>query len=297
MGNIVGVRTDISELKKREAELLEVREKADIEHQRLLDALETLDDGFILFDQDDNVILCNSAFKKMHAPVSDLLERGTSFREGMRAAIDRGVFDIGEQDPEKWLDEAVERRHTQTQSEHLVRFVDGRWVKRKDYQTSTGERVGIRIDVTAMKEREVELEATRDEAIGARERAEWLAAKVENNKKRLETFAATAADWFWAMDAEMKFSYFSESCEQFIGLHPSELIGKSRKEILLRTLDEAEVEAHYRLLEDHQPFRNFIYHIQNAKGEFYWVSTSGTPMFDADGSFEGYLGTARLVDE
>ncbi|MEM7428678.1 MAG: PAS-domain containing protein, partial [Pseudomonadota bacterium] len=296
-GERVGLRIDVSALKEREAELEEVRAEAEAQRERLVNALETLDHGFVLFDQDDRIVTCNSAFKDMHKAIRDKLEPGTSFEEATRAGLKQGIFDIGDQDPDEWLADTIKRRMETKESEQLVCMTDGRWVKRRDYLTSTGERVGLRIDVTETIEHETELKAARDEAVAAQQRAEQLTAKLENNKKRLETFAETAADWFWEMDAELKFSSFSDGCKEIIGIDPSELIGRSRKELLLSTLNESEIADHLAQIDNREPFSDFIYNITNSRGVKYWVSTSGTPMFDEAGTFEGYLGTARLVDE
>ncbi len=48
-------------------------------------------------------------------------------------------------------------------------------------------------------------------------------------------------------------------------------------------------------LRTHRPFRDFRYRTQTDRGEQVWFSISGVPVFDADGGFQGYRGTACNV--
>ena len=49
-------------------------------------------------------------------------------------------------------------------------------------------------------------------------------------------------------------------------------------------------EEHRALLERHQEFRDFEFERHDRQGHSYWVSISGTPVFDDDGVFCGYRG-------
>src|SRR4030095_16370461 len=44
-----------------------------------------------------------------------------------------------------------------------------------------------------------------------------------------------------------------------------------------------------------RPFRNFVYELKGARLDCRWISITGFPRFDHDGSFAGYRGIARNV--
>ena len=46
-------------------ELLEARDKATQAQTRLADALESISEGFFLFDVDDRIVLCNSRYREL----------------------------------------------------------------------------------------------------------------------------------------------------------------------------------------------------------------------------------------
>jgi PAS domain-containing protein len=52
---------------------------------------------------------------------------------------------------------------------------------------------------------------------------------------------------------------------------------------------------HVAALEAHQPFRGFVYRTASADGSAVYISTSGKPVFDADGHFLGYRGVSSDI--
>ena len=65
-GSTVSIRTDITELKKREDVLQQSEAEASRAQRLLVDAIEALNDGFVLFDSDERIIMANSKFKDMY---------------------------------------------------------------------------------------------------------------------------------------------------------------------------------------------------------------------------------------
>jgi two-component system cell cycle sensor histidine kinase PleC len=118
-----------------------------------------------------------------------------------------------------------------------------------------------------------------------------------DSEARFRDFAATASDWFWETDEEHRFTYFSSSARVGPG-HPVDGIGKRRWEVGLDLAEDPEKwRRHRAALERHEPFRDFVYLIRMANGEIHYTATSGTPIFDARGSFRGYRGSSRIVTD
>ena len=128
------------------------------------------------------------------------------------------------------------------------------------------------------------------------ERAEAEAA-LRESEARLRDFAAAASDWFWEMDADLRFSYMSERLRDVTGVNPRETIGKSRQDIGAGDTDADKWEAHLADLQAHRPFRDFRYIYVAANGDRQYWSISGVPLFDEFGSFLGYRGTGRNLTE
>ena len=129
--------------------------------------------------------------------------------------------------------------------------------------------------------------------IGERKLAESL---LRDGEQRFRDYSAASSDWFWEMDAELRFSFFSENAQGALGVPPLRLLGRRRDEIAATdTINTAEKwEQHLSDLRRHLPFRNFEYKVLNEFGGR-WFSISGVPCFDQSGSFLGYRGTGSDV--
>ena len=119
----------------------------------------------------------------------------------------------------------------------------------------------------------------------------------ESSERRLSDFAASAYEWLWEMDSNLRFSYFSDHFQKVTGIDPVNLLGCRRDEITAETTVGEHWQRHLDDLANHRPFRNFEYRISDASGRVNYFSVSGNPTFEADGTFAGYRGTGSVVTE
>ncbi|MDH3714680.1 MAG: ATP-binding protein [Gammaproteobacteria bacterium] len=115
------------------------------------------------------------------------------------------------------------------------------------------------------------------------------------SEQRFRDFTRAASDWFWEMDAELRFSYFSERFTDVTGVPQQKLLGKTRQETGIPDVDLEMWNQHLSDLAAHRSFRNFIHSRTKEGGEVVTVSINGRPVFGADGSFLGYRGTGTDI--
>ncbi len=162
-GGFVVIRSDITEHKRREAELCEARET-------LQDAIESLTDGFAVFDGDHRLVMCNARYRDTNYTCQDILVPGMHWQELMRTGAERGQYPAAVGRIEEWLRErAVEP--LQFGRYHLFEQSDGHWYEAGTTPTRHGGFVVIRRDVTDRKRMEEDL----------REREEQLRFFIENH--------------------------------------------------------------------------------------------------------------------
>ena len=122
-----------------------------------------------------------------------------------------------------------------------------------------------------------------------RQRAE---ADARRSEQRFRDYAETASDWFWETGPDHAFTYISDPLDAF-GMDRSELIGRRRGDFAIDRESEPEKwRAHMATLERREPFRKFEYARRDTSGRLHHVSVSGRPVFDSDGRFLGYRGSA-----
>lgn len=115
------------------------------------------------------------------------------------------------------------------------------------------------------------------------------------SNRLLEDFSEIASDWFWEMDADLRFSYFSGPFEKIVGVPADHWIGKSRLDVAVNAGDSAFWQQHVDDLLARRPFRDFIYPFRRPDGQTLWFRISGQPVFDEDGAFLGYRGVGTDI--
>ena len=167
-GYVLGTRTDITEIKNRQ------RAHAQSE-QRLIDAVNALQEGFALFDAEDRLVICNEKYRSYFPLIRELVEPGVPFEELIRRAAERGQNVESAADPEPWIAARL-RAHAQAHGTFEHQFYDGRYVWVSEHKTADGSTLSTYFDVTALKLREKELErANRTAEVANRAKSEFLA--------------------------------------------------------------------------------------------------------------------------
>jgi PAS domain S-box-containing protein len=150
-------------------ELLEARDKATQAQTRLTDALESISEGFFLFDADDRMVLCNSRYRELYPAVADILQPGLKFEHLVKTVVERGIVADAVARPQEWVEQRL-AQHRNPKGLILHQQRDGRWIQISERKTQDGGTVGVFTEVTELKRREEELAAARDEATEAQRR-------------------------------------------------------------------------------------------------------------------------------
>lgn len=122
-----------------------------------------------------------------------------------------------------------------------------------------------------------------------------IASGLEDGERRLKDFAEVSSDWLWEMDADLRFSWFSEAFERILGLSPEKRLGRSRFDLQLSDDDPEKWAQHNADLRARRPFRNFVYPYIDDSGHRRTIRLNGKPIFDHDGRFNGYRGSGTDI--
>lgn len=115
------------------------------------------------------------------------------------------------------------------------------------------------------------------------------------NRARLEDFAATSGNWFWETDADLRFTYFSPNVFDITGVPAEWHYGKTREDYgIPDSMPPHQWKEHLETLRQRRPFSDFVFHRQGPDGQK-WMRTTGRPVFDSEGVFQGYRGTGTDI--
>src|SRR5882757_6652993 len=132
-----------------EAAIAEARKS----HERLREAIDILPQGIVFLDADGRYILWNKKYSEIYSRSSDLFEHGARLQDTIRIGVERGDYPEAIGREEEWIAERLAKlyrpgeRHEQTLS-------DGRCILIEERLTTDGGIVGLRVDITELKQRE-----------------------------------------------------------------------------------------------------------------------------------------------
>ena len=136
------------------------------EEMRIWAAIETLPDGFVLFDREERLLAFNHRYREMFPDSAEAMMPGVSFEDLLRHGLRKGHVPeaVGRED--EWL---AERLDQMRKAEGITecQLSDGRWIEEHDHRTPDGGRVGVRRDITLQREQQAALELARVEAEAA----------------------------------------------------------------------------------------------------------------------------------
>jgi signal transduction histidine kinase/CheY-like chemotaxis protein len=133
--------------------------------QRLVDAIESISEGFALYDAEDRLVLCNSRYRELLYPgLADIMEPGTPFENVVRYAAERGLVENARGRVEEWVAERV-ASHRNPSSVVLQHRSHDHWVQISERKTADGGTVAVYSDITDLKQaRDEAMEATQSKS-------------------------------------------------------------------------------------------------------------------------------------
>ena len=129
----------------------------------MTDALESISEGFFLYDSDDRMVLCNSRYRELFPGMADVYQPGLEFEQMLRTVVERGIVADAVERPQEWIARRL-AQHRNPGGPFLLQS-DGRWIHVSERKTQDGGTVGVFTDVTELKRAEEAL----------REKTEFLA--------------------------------------------------------------------------------------------------------------------------
>ncbi|QID18879.1 diguanylate cyclase [Nitrogeniibacter mangrovi] len=122
-------------------------------------------------------------------------------------------------------------------------------------------------------------------------------ATLHASEERYRRLITLTSDWYWEWDARLRFTHLSGPGLARAGLSPA-LYGHTLGAMSqIGGVSTESWAALQRQIERREPFRDFIWQLQQNGDDARWFSMSGNPTFDTEGRFAGYHGIGSEVTE
>ncbi len=152
-------------VEERTAALASASDEARRAQQQLTDAIESISDGFSLFDPEDRLVISNRRYYEYLYPGMEAdMVAGTPFETIIRRAAERGLIADVDDHPslDDWIASRLER-HRDPSGPYVQQRANGKWIRINERRTEDGGFVAVYSDITELKEREEELETAQND--------------------------------------------------------------------------------------------------------------------------------------
>ena len=148
----VGVHA-ADDIARKHAEVDAALAEARKSHERLREAIDILPQGVVLLDAEGRYILWNKKYAEMYRRSSDLFKPGARLEDTIRIGVARGDYPEAIGREEEWIAARLQKLY-QPGDRHEQRLADGRVILIDERLTGDGGIIGLRVDITELKQRE-----------------------------------------------------------------------------------------------------------------------------------------------
>jgi PAS domain S-box-containing protein len=265
---MLGMAVDITDRKQAEQEL-------QASEDRLAGIVGSAMDAIIAVDEESRIVLFNAAAENIF---------GCAAHQALGTLIDRFI-------PERFRSEHREDMRRFGQSGATTRAMGtpaALWALR-----SNGQEFPIEASITHLRSSGMNLFAVTIRDITERRRAEEA---TRESEQRFRLVANTAPVMIWMAGTDRLCNFFNHTWLHFTGRPLEAEIGDGWSEGVHAQDLRACLDTFTQAFARRQPF-TMQYRLRRHDGEYRWILDTGIPRSNADGSFNGYIGSCIDVTE
>ncbi|MBL8659203.1 MAG: PAS-domain containing protein [Rhodospirillales bacterium] len=140
----------LRELGETNSELSLAKEQTEAVQTRLMEAIESISEGFLHCDGNDRFVLCNQKFLEFWPGIDAVARPGAPFSAISRWTVETGLVADLDLEPETWLQRRL-HWHRRPSEPIVVHLRSGRWLQIRERFTRDGGIVGIYTDISEVK--------------------------------------------------------------------------------------------------------------------------------------------------
>jgi diguanylate cyclase (GGDEF)-like protein/PAS domain S-box-containing protein len=122
-------------------------------HERLREAIDILPQGIVFLDPEGRYILWNKKYAEIYSRSADLFQAGARLQDTIRIGVQRGDYPEAIGREEEWISDRVTKLYRPGERHEQI-LGDGRCILIEERLTADGGIIGLRVDITELKQRE-----------------------------------------------------------------------------------------------------------------------------------------------
>ena len=145
---LINNQTAVQKLLDHMLELHESLQQAKAEAEKasatFQEAVETLDDGFVMYDADDRLVVFNKAFEDQLGEPGKYLVKGETYESMTLLLAKSGIIPGIEGKEKEFVDNLIKQRHSDQGLEKIFQANNGDWIRQRDKKNASGNLVGLK---------------------------------------------------------------------------------------------------------------------------------------------------------
>jgi len=235
--------------------------------QRIAAALDTMTEGFAIFDAAERLVLFNRSYKERCGEARDAVRVGATLEGITRANIRIGMFPglvEGTPEAEAMVQSRLESHRNAGRGGTVFEFGKDRWIRGESHISETGDIVAIRVDISELKRAEAALEEKRRDYL---------------------SLLQILPDMILRFDRDLVIRFANDKYANRFGLSAEKVIGRNLAEFARNPEQRAQLAQVTRYTRE-QPVRSQEVCSEGPNGEEIWVLWTAVAIFDEDGVAE-----------
>lgn len=148
-GGTIALHHDISDLHSARQNAVAAFARAKNVELRLLSAIEAMNDGFVFWDSNERLVLCNSRYRKMYPELAEILKPGVRFEDVITISAAKGMY-LEPHVPENQRIAMRLARWRSGNNSELISKSDGCIIRVNDISSPGIGTVGVHCDITEL---------------------------------------------------------------------------------------------------------------------------------------------------
>ena len=167
---IVETRAEVANVRneneKVKSDLSAAHKEIEKVERRLLQSLESINDGFAFYTPDLEMIVANRAYLAVFDGLDDV-KPGVSYVTLLQLLTDEGIVNIGDHTPATWREAMIDRIQSPEPNPVVIQLWNGEYIRMLDRRGADGDIISLGINITETVRYEEQLKTARENAEAA----------------------------------------------------------------------------------------------------------------------------------
>ena len=250
------------------------QKQAAMHRDRFTRAIESLSEGFALYDADDKFVVCNTRFRELHKPVADCLTQGASFENFLKTCLRMDIITEARGHEQAWLAQRLADHRNPPNVFEVLR--SGRWYQIREQSDRDGGTLFFVLDIHEQKMIELQNKALH-----------------ERVRMQFECMPAACL----VLSPEFKVIDWNPAAEKIFGYRREEMLGRSTYGTIVPSSAQSQVKDVESRLLDGEAHVAAINENRTKNGDIITCEWLNTPIFDSDKRCIGIVSMALDITE